>query len=71
MPTTKKAAAKGGSKKAVVAKPRSLTVGTGKNSQLPQIVKNLEVALGKIGCRACRSGLDKIVIGDLVMKGIK
>ncbi len=71
MPASKKAAAKGGSKKAVVTKARNLTVGTGKNAQLPQIVKNLEVALGKIGCRGCRSGLDKIVIGDLVMKGIK
>lgn len=71
MPTSKKAAAKGGSKKAVVAVPRTLTIGTGKNAQLPQIIKNLEVALGKVGCRGCRSGIDKIVIGDLVQKGIK
>jgi hypothetical protein len=71
MPTTKKAAAKGGSKKAAAARPRNLTVGTGRNAKFPQIVRNLEVALGKIGCRGCRSGLDKIVIGDTVMKGIK
>jgi hypothetical protein len=68
MPTSKKATAKGGSKKAAAPKRKSLTVGSGKNSSLPQIVKNLEVALGRIGCRGCRSGLDKIVIGDLVMK---
>ena len=70
MPASKKAAAKKGSKKAVaIPRSRTLSVGTGRNAQLPQIIKNLEVALGKIGCRGCRSGLDKITIGDTVMKG--
>jgi len=69
MPASKKAAKKGGSKKAALTRPRTLNVGTGRNAQLPQIIKNLEVALGRIGCRGCRSGLDKITIGDTVMKG--
>ena len=70
MPASKKAAAKGGSKKAIaITRPKTLTVGTGRSALLPQIIKNLEVALGKVGCRGCRSGIDRIVIGDLVTKG--
>jgi hypothetical protein len=68
MPTTKKAASK--SKKAP-ARPKSLNIATKPGSRLPVIVRNLERALGRIGCQACLSGINRIVIGDVVMSKIK
>jgi hypothetical protein len=57
--------------KAAIKVPKTLNVASSPKSSLSTIMKNVEVALGKVGCRGCRSGIDKIIIGDLVQKGIK
>ena len=64
---TKKAAKP--TKKAVV--PKTLTVTSGRGAKFPTIVRDLERALGRVGCRGCRSGIDKIVIADPVINAIK
>jgi hypothetical protein len=68
---TKKAAKKSGTKKLATKRPRSLTVGTGRHARLPELVREMEKALGRIGCEGCRSGLDKIVLGDRVINRIR
>ena len=65
-----KKASKGG-KKAGPVIPKTLTIASGKGASLATITRNLEIALGRIGCRACRSGIDKIVIGDRVINRIR
>ncbi|HEY3038077.1 MAG TPA: hypothetical protein VGJ66_05030 [Pyrinomonadaceae bacterium] len=66
---TKKAAKS--AKSAAVVRPKTLTVASRPGAKLPTIVRDLEVALGKVGCRGCRSGIDKIIIGDPVMGAVK
>ena len=66
---TKKSAKAASTKKPAV--PRTLNVGSRPSAKLPTIIKDLETALGKVGCRGCRSGIDKIVIGDPVINAVK
>lgn len=56
---------------AKVAVPKTLAVASRPGAKLTTIIKDIETALGKVGCRACRSGIDKIVIGDPVMNKTK
>jgi hypothetical protein len=70
MPTSKKAA-KSSKKAGPVSRPKTLTISSRPGAKLPTIIKDMEVALGKVGCRGCRSGIDKIIIGDTVMKSTK
>ena len=70
MPTSKKAA-KSSKKAGPVARPKTLNVSSRPGAKLPTIIKDIEVALGRVGCRGCRSGIDKIIIGDFVMKSTK
>jgi len=70
MPTTKKAA-KSTKKAAVIRPPKTLTVYSRPSAKLPTIIRDLEVALGRVGCRGCRSGIDKIIIADPVINAIK
>lgn len=57
--------------KATKIMPKTLSVSSSPGAPLKQIIRDVELALGKVGCRGCRSGIDKIIIGDLVTKGIK
>jgi hypothetical protein len=66
---TKKSAKSASTKKPAV--PKTLTVGSRPTAKLPTIIRDLETALGRVGCRGCRSGIDKIVIGDPVMGAVK
>jgi hypothetical protein len=68
MPTKKAAKS---TKKAIAKPPKTLTVTSGRGAKLPTIVRDLERALGRVGCRGCRSGIDKIVITDPVINVIK
>lgn len=68
MPTKKAATS---TKKAIAKPPRTLTVSSRPGAKLPTIIKDIEVALGRVGCRGCRSGIDKIVITDPVINAIK
>jgi hypothetical protein len=70
MPTSKKAA-KSTKKAGPITRPRTLNVPSKSTAKLPTIIKDIEVALGKVGCRGCRSGIDKIIIGDAVMHSTK
>ena len=68
MPTKKAAVAK---PKAPIKMPKSLAVGSSPGAKFETMVKNLQTALGKVGCRGCRSGIDKIVIGDIVQQKVR
>ena len=68
---TKKAAKKSGTKKVATKRSRSLLVPTKRAAKLPELVREMEKALGRIGCRGCRSGLDRIVLGDRVINRIR
>lgn len=67
MPTSKKAAK---STKAT-SRPKTLRVSSRQGAKLPTIVKDLRLALGEIGCLGCRSGIDRIIIADPVIRNIK
>ncbi|HEY0430518.1 MAG TPA: hypothetical protein VGC61_01835 [Pyrinomonadaceae bacterium] len=69
MATTKKAAAT--KTKATVSVPKTLSVGSRPGAKFETLVKDLQTALGKVGCRGCRSGIDKIVIGDIVQQKLR
>lgn len=48
---------------------KDLRVLAGRNAGIKDIQKALERALGLIGCRGCRSGIDRIVFDDIVLPG--
>ena len=66
MPTSKKAA-----KSTKKAPPKTLRVSSRKGAKLTTIVKDLRLALGEIGCLGCRSGIDRIIIADPVIRNIR
>lgn len=38
------------------------------NASFDSLVKDLRTALGKLGCEGCRSGLDRIILEDLIRR---
>lgn len=36
------------------------------NAPFEALIKDMRTALGKLGCEGCRSGLERIVLGDQI-----
>lgn len=43
-----------------------LRIASKPNASFDVLIKDLRSALGKLGCEGCRSGLERIVLGDLI-----
>ncbi len=69
MPTSKKAAKS--TTKTAKRRPKTLRVSSRKGAKLTTIVKDLRLAFGEIGCLGCRSGIDRIIIADPVIRNIR
>ena len=45
-----------------------VSIGSKPTASFEVLVKDLRTVLGKLGCEGCRSGLDKIVLEDIVSR---
>jgi hypothetical protein len=74
---TKKAGAKGTAKaggkkaKAAATTGKTLTLEVGPNARFGTIATQLEKAFKRAGCPACRSGIDRLVLQDRVLRNIR
>ena len=70
MATAKKAKASGKAA-ATTTGGSTLTVRASRNAKIVKIVLELERAFKQAGCPTCRSGKERIVFEDVVVKNIK
>lgn len=45
-----------------------IRIGSKPTAPFDSLIKDLRVALGKLGCEGCRSGLDRIILEDMVRR---